>query len=406
LTPRQSVFAAMCAGLGVALMAFALRHGQAAVSRTSLEHLGRRPAAPTAATVAMTPAPAWPTPAPALRLARHSSSAAPARPGPTRHPNPPPAAPDADLVPIRQVTFDGCCPGAWWAADSSALHFIDRPNGRLGVYGVPLRPPGSLPRMVDTALDLRDGGTRLVVHPAAEHSVVKDVESGLEWPLPTGGNPVRLAPDGTRAVWWEAPAGRAQVELLGKVYASGIDGAGAQAIGGLFDVDVVGFLADNVQVAVVGRPVRDDPAYILAALDTRTGALRELARGNWLSDVVLSRGRAWAAYVVSLDRRNPDANGVWVVPTDPSTGGPRKLDRFGGYRWRDDQRLVVVPMEPGSASHSIWQFDAAAGSTTRLVDPAAVPIRVANNDWSVSPDGHHLAFVAEDDRNIWVVELP
>jgi hypothetical protein len=42
----------------------------------------------------------------------------------------------------------------------------------------------------------------------------------------------------------------------------------------------------------------------------------------------------------------------------------------------------------------------------RLLDPAEVPIHIANNDWSVSPDGHTMAFVSQDDRNIWVIDLP
>ncbi len=400
---RSPVLVAMLAGLVVALSAFGLRGREAARREGPLARLAALARWPLAApTATARPRPAYgSTPVLTRPLAAGAGSSLPAAVPPAfRHPAP------GELAPIRQLTFDGCCPGAWWAADSAAIHFIDRPGEQLGVYAVPLWPPGGLPQIVDTELALRAGGTRLLVKPAEDHSIVRDVQTGQEWPLPTGGNPVRLAADGSRAVWWEEPGGRAQIDGLSRIYGSTIDGSDAQPIGGLWDADVVAFLPDNLNVLVSGRPERDAPTYLLATVDSRTGAMRELARGMWLSDVLLAPGGAWAAYLVSLDRANPEANGVWVAPTEPGRAAPQKLPAFGAYRWRDEHRLVFVPMEPGAASHSLWQLDVATGEVARLFDPAALPIRIAGNDWSISPDGQTLAFVSEDDRNIWAVALP
>jgi hypothetical protein len=63
-------------------------------------------------------------------------------------------------------------------------------------------------------------------------------------------------------------------------------------------------------------------------------------------------------------------------------------------------------MEPGAPHHSIWQLDAAAWQAQKLIGPDSAPIRIANNDWSISPDGNTMAFVSQDDRNIWAVDLP
>jgi len=386
--------------------------GRSAGSRgEASSYLARLAAAVAPPTV--TAPPAWrlpaSTPAPILvrPLDRHPEPAAAPAQGVAAGPDAlatAAAGQAAGLGAIRQLTFDGCCPGAWWAADGEALHFVDRPDGRLGIYGVPLWPPGAPAQIVDTEVAARAGGLRFRIRPAGGHSVVKDVETGLEWPLPTGGNPAHLAPDGSRVVWWESQGGRAQVDSLGRIFASGIDGQDPREIGGLWDAEVIGFLPGSTHALALGRPVRDDPTYLLVAIDTRSGAMREVARGLWLSDVILAPGGAWVVYMVSLDRQSPDANGVWVAPTDPAQGAPRKLDAFGAYRWRDGGRLLLVPMAPGTA-HAVWQYDAASGARTLLVDPAVVPIRIANNDWSVSPDGSKLAFVAEEDRNIWVVEL-
>lgn len=404
LNYRRPAFYGMLATLVVVLSAFALRDRDRAASVGPANRFASLVPWPAEITTITAPSlsgatfPELPMAVSPIADAGRSLSA----PGQTvvTHPMPP------ELASIRQLTFDGCCPGAWWAADSASIQFIDRPEGRLGIYAVPLWPPGSLPQMVDTALALRTGDTRFLVRPEQDQSMVKDVQTGAEWSLPTGGHPVRLSRDGSRAVWWEAPGGRAQVDALGRIYGSNIDGSDAQPIGGLWDADVVAFLPDNLNVLVSGRAERDSPVYLLATIDSRTGAMRELARGHWLSDVLLAPGGAWAAYLVSLDRGDPEANGVWVVPTEPGKAAPVKLPAFGAYRWRDDHRLVYVPMDPGARSHALWQLDMSTGEAIRLLDPDAVPIRIAGNDWSIAPDGRTLAFVSEDDRNIWAVELP
>ena len=87
-------------------------------------------------------------------------------------------------------------------------------------------------------------------------------------------------------------------------------------------------------------------------------------------------------------------------------GEARKLDFVGAYRWRDGSRLAYVPMQLGAPSHELWQIDVETGETERLLGPESFPFRIANNDWSISPDGATLAFVSEADRNLWVADLP
>jgi hypothetical protein len=315
---------------------------------------------------------------------------------------------DRPLLPLqpRRLTQNGCCGGAWWSEDSSKILFVDRPDGApsSAIYGAALWPPDTQPTVVDAELMLRSGASRLVVRPSGAHSIVEDPVSGDRWPLPTGGNPVRLSPDGSRAVWWEAQGGWAHNNSLVKVYGSDVYGFDKRELGGMWGTHVVSFLPDNRRVLVEGRPVRDRALFILATMDVETGKLTEVARGMWLSDASLSRDGSWVAYMTSLDREDPDANGIWAAPT--VGGEARKLGFVGAYRWRDDSRLVYVPMVPGAESHEVWQVDVATGETTRLIGPDDARIRIANNDWSISPDGATLSYVSEDDRSIWVIDLP
>jgi Tol biopolymer transport system component len=147
---------------------------------------------------------------------------------------------------------------------------------------------------------------------------------------------------------------------------------------------------------------REQVLYTFALAD---GAQVELARGERLRGGLLSPDGAWMAYFMALDE-DPDKNGVWLVRTDGS--GRRKLERdlFGAYQWRDSRRLLIIPFQADATYHDIWEFDAEAGQARRLTDPQVTPFKIANGDWTVSPDGRYVAFVASEDRNIWLLTLP
>jgi hypothetical protein len=133
-----------------------------------------------------------------------------------------------------------------------------------------------------------------------------------------------------------------------------------------------------------------------------------LARAERISRVEISSGGTWVAYFVSFTG-DPVQDGVWLARSDGAPLGNgvlrRRLDWFGAYQWRDDERLLVVPMEPGTASHVVWQVEASSGDAVRLTDPALTPFKIAGGDWLVSPDGQHIVFVNAEDKALWLLSL-
>lgn len=309
---------------------------------------------------------------------------------------------------LRQLTFDGCCVGSWWSADSKSLRFVDRPEGssQTAMYALPIWPPGELPVVFDGALAASEGEPRFSARPEGDISIVTDKETGLEWPVGTGGNPTLVAPDGGALAWYAATGGRSDVDGFNSFFASALDGTQERSMGGMWGGSLLRFMPDSEHVLALGRQVEGSAVYSLQRIALADGVAEEIAAGSWLSDVALSPGASWVAYMVSLDREQADANGIWLAPTEPKRGPPRKLELPGAYRWRDDNRLVYIPLLPGAPAHAVLQFDALLGKSSVLLDPADLPIRVAGNDWSVSPDGRHLAFRAEEDRCIWLLALP
>jgi hypothetical protein len=308
----------------------------------------------------------------------------------------------------RRLVGGGCCPGAWWSAASTHLLYIDRPPGApaTALYTVPVWPPGAPPEVADARVSEQAGAARMRVYVEEGRSIVRDLETDEQWAVPTNGNPMRLSPDGSQAVWWEATGTRRDVDGINRVWSAPVRGGEPVELAALWGLAVVDFLPDNRHVLAVGRPFRERPLFSLLRLDTQGGEMVELARGEWLSDALLSPNGRWVVYLTSLDRQNPQRNGVWVVGTEGDAyGSARKLDFTGAYRWRDGEHLLYVPLEMDAPSHEVWEMAVETGQS-RLLLGEDLGIRIASNDWSVSPDGGSLAWLDERERDLWLVDLP
>lgn len=308
----------------------------------------------------------------------------------------------------RQLVSGGCCTGAWWSADGTHLLYVDRPADSpvAALWGIATWPPGGQPEVVDASAGFASGAARFTVRPAGDYSLVRNIETGEEWPLQTGASAVLLSPDGQRAVWWDASGGREDVDALINIHGSDALGRSPRLLTSLWGATVVAFLPDQRRVLAIGRPIDERPIYAAVTLDVDTGAMVEIANGLWLADALLSPDGHWIAYLTSLDRVHPERNGIWVAPLDGAGHDtPRKMDFVGAYRWRRDGQLLYVPMTAEEPTDSIWQYDATTGSSVRLVGPEA-GIRIAGNEWSASKDGDSVAWLDAADRNLWLIDLP
>ncbi len=80
---------------------------------------------------------------------------------------------------------------------------------------------------------------------------------------------------------------------------------------------------------------------------------------------------------------------------------PQRLDFFGAYLWRDDRSLFTLSFDPADDVHTLGMIDVLDGTRRTLTDPALTPIRVANGDWSVSPDGATIVYVDPTDYGLY-----
>jgi dipeptidyl aminopeptidase/acylaminoacyl peptidase len=186
---------------------------------------------------------------------------------------------------------------------------------------------------------------------------------------------------------------------------SNVDGSGAKRIATLRRGGVGGWISDDA-LLVSGQDGKNRAESVLWSLSVPDGKFTEIARGERLRSATLSPSGEWIAYYTTF---NEGGNGLWVVSTGEGKPKAAPKDAFGAYQWRPGpggDRLVIVPFKPDAQYHEFWQLDPESLSLTQMTWAETAPVKIANGDWRVSPDGRFVAYVESKDRNIWAVRLP
>lgn len=335
-----------------------------------------------------------PLPAPELPKPELDASATPTQlPEPTQIP--------PLTAELRQLTQGGCCVQPFWSPDGNVL-FLDKPdtNATSGIYAVSL--DDTAPRLYQERIGLYSANMRLAAYLQNGQTVVEDLESGQRWAIPNQGREVAFSPDGLRVAWTEGQSGPPFDSARRQVWTSLVDGSQPFLV-----IDVIGGgLSDwfpDGRLLVSGRISSDESQNVLWAVSADGSQVQELARGERLRSVALSPDGRWLAYLSTFSETAQE-NGLWV--TDTHNGKTRRVEPFGGYRWRPGGGLLVVPLEPGSESHRLLEINPEDGGSHLLTPPELGPFKIANGDWAVSLDGNYVVFVSSVDNNLWLLQLP
>ena len=328
---------------------------------------------------------------------------------PTAEPTfPPEASPTPTPVPsLRQLTTGGCCTEHFWSPDGGQILYIDRPSAEAlsGLWGVDLQ--GGEPEFITERFGIYSPDMQLRAFLANGRTVVERLATGEQRVIPNDGRAVSFSPDGEWVAWTAGQSGPPFDRAERQVWVSRSDGSQArqvfQAVRGGFG----GWFPDG-RMLVSGLVAEADSEQALWALEPKQSLdgqanMVELGRGGRLREAKISPDGSWLAYLATFSQ-DPANDGIWLV--DTRTGERRRLDTFGGYQWRDEERLLVVPLDLSQPVHRLLQVQADSGQLSALTDPEVTPLKIANGDWSVSPTGDQISFLSAQDGNIWLLEIP
>jgi hypothetical protein len=324
-----------------------------------------------------------------------------AAPSPTPEPSPSPTPAPA----LRQLTRGGCCAQSFWSPDSRQVLFIDKPapDAPVGIWGVDVTQPDPTPELVTERIAFYTADMAFLVELSEDTTVIERLADGARWMVPAEGRSVSISPGRTRIAWQVSDGDLPFERRVTQVWVANLDGTDAQAVATLPRGGFSGWISDDV-LLLSGRESLESREHVLYTFSLTSGRRTELVRAERLRGGLLSPDGAWLAYYLALDE-DPAQNGLWLVRTDGSERQQLDRDLFGAYQWRDAGRLLIIPFRPEAVSHELWELDVNTGETRHLTDPDVTPFKIANGDWAVSPDGRHVTFVENRDRNIWVLTL-
>jgi hypothetical protein len=308
----------------------------------------------------------------------------------------------ADPQPI-QLAEGGCCSLPMWSRDSQWVLFLDKPGeyASAGLYGIPIA--GGESTIVNDQVGVYSESRTLVAYPEAGRVYVERWVDGTRWAVPSEGRIVSFSPSGRFITWAVGSRSIRYPDVRqSTIWVADFDGKNAHDVITVNGGYLVGWDVGEKGIYVTGRLGPSMPSGIWH-VNLETSAARLVMEAERPRSALLSPGGSYIVFYIALSS-DPEANGLWVVPTDGSPG--IKLDLFGAYRWRYDDVLVVIPLEMDTPGISLWQIDASSGEALQITYPELTSISIANNDWQISPDGRQMVYLSAEDRNLWILRLP
>jgi hypothetical protein len=335
-------------------------------------------------------------------------------PLPSRVSPPPQTLPASVAPPVRAVedgapqlirlTGPGCCSQAWWMPDGNTLRFWDGPEGQLAnIFAVNVETGvGSAPQLIGGNVYTRpspDG--RYEIGYDNGRVAVRRLADGQVWDIDTNGAYPRFSPGGIRLLWTRnlgdsvpgAPPPRSEIWI------ANVDGSARTLIrpqqGGS-----VAWLDDDRLMLSTREPNSRITTISIYTISTEQ-TVRLISADN-MRGVSISPGGRHLLYYLAW-QPNPETNGMYLLDTATGTSAI-KLPFFGGYRWRDSISLVYIPYAPNAAMKFVL-YDIITGQSRDLTDPAIQQFTIANDDWSISPDGRHIAFWSGTDYALYALKI-
>jgi Tol biopolymer transport system component len=213
---------------------------------------------------------------------------------------------------------------------------------------------------------------------------------------------VYISPDSSLIAWQVNSSVFSFDSRAVDIWVAALDGSNPRQAMRVVGGSLGNWFPDSQRVLITRRESAGADPF-LSVLNIADGSLTDLVQSPTLRGGLVSPGGGWVAYQITLSG-NADNDGFWVIPS--SGGPPTRLSTFGPYRWRSEGKLIVVPFEYGTPSNRLVEIDVTSGETRALTDPATQPFRIANGDWTISPDGQTIVFLSADDRNLWRITLP
>jgi hypothetical protein len=316
---------------------------------------------------------------------------------------------------IRRLTEGDCCPQAYWRSDTE-IGFIDRDptTGQTGFWSLEVIQTDPQPTFLSDRLAYTSPNGRYYAYPDRINglAVIEDIESGESWTLDLNERPVNFTPDGEHILWIDTDPDTPFEERVLDFWLLSVDGTERRQIATLQRASTETWLDnDTLLISILDNEEGDSRFAIqkttLARFSMIDGTITELFEAERPRGLTLNPSNTALVYYGALNE-NPEDNGTFYVDLTAQVPTPQPIPWIGSYQWQDDDTLIYVPFDPEAESHLFYHYDVASGESRQLTTTEQTPLVIANNDWSISPDGSKILLLAANGfalDGLWLVEL-
>jgi Tol biopolymer transport system component len=292
---------------------------------------------------------------------------------------------------------------AWWSPDSREINYLDGSSGELAsVTSVGLDGTGPHP-LYEGLPNFLSASDQYQVSWRSNTASVLRLADKVSWSLTMNAWP-SISPGGQWLLWQYSDADNVPnfATPSAEVWIARLNGGVAQLLmkqpaGALYWLDDDRFLSATRE----DKPDTTD-VYDLSIHTISTGQNDPLTKLKNLRGLsVAPGGKSIMYYTPFLD--DPHEDGIYLLATK-SDAVPVKMPFFGSWRWRDSNSIILIPFDPGQPM-SFVLYDVNTSQNRPLTDPKQQPFEIANDDWSVSPDGRYILFWSAKDYALWSVSL-
>ena len=298
-----------------------------------------------------------------------------------------------------RLSSNACCVAPFWSSDSTRVLFIDKPDQNpAAIHAIQTNNP-STPKKAFSSVALFSPSQRIAVLPGSP-TILERLSDGRRVRVPARGG-VQFSKSETQIAWAvTADGGRFDTQptrIYTAILAANFTLSAPTLVASIYGGGASGWLSET-ELLVNGKSDPNQRDRSLRVQNLRTGTSRTLATALNFRGISLNPNGTRVAYYVAFD--NANRNGLFVQ--DVRSGARVRLDWFGSYRWRNNDALAYVPLEPNQTQR-VMQWDALENRSKLLAAPSA---SIAGDDWQVSPDGSKLVYVNARDRNLYMIALP
>ncbi|MDW8299016.1 MAG: M23 family metallopeptidase [Anaerolineae bacterium] len=275
-----------------------------------------------------------------------------------------------------RLTEPDCCSGAWW-----------QPNGELAYLA---EPSEHFP------LTLSPNG-RYAFSNDNGRGILLDRLTHKRTPLLTRGTWLTFSPSGEQLLWHVRSGDYfPNAQPLTEIWLGDLNGE-ARLLRTWQGGEV--YWLDEARLLLVEVTPRTQ-RHTLSVLHLSSGYLMLLGSFENLRRLSVAPGGGHVAFLLPFQAR-PQDSGVYILATQEGAQA-RKLPFVGSFRWQDSDNLLYLPYM--SATPALHRYNIHSGRDLRLAGDANL-LRIANDEWSVSPNGRQIALRSADDGALWLLNL-